>query len=56
MPGSTDSASAELAAVDFAAFALHVLDADADEAAAHDTILREIDKASGGKAVWKPLA
>jgi DNA polymerase-3 subunit epsilon len=33
---------------------LFVLKASADEIAAHEERLRQIDKASGGKCAWKP--
>ena len=53
--GASDEAS--LAAVDFSAYALPVLEASADELAAHEAVLASIDKASGGKAVWRrPMA
>jgi len=41
------------ATVDFAGLDLPVLRASADEQAAHEAVLADIDKASGGKAVWK---
>ena len=41
-------------AFDFSALALPVLAASADELAAHRQVLAEIDKASGGKAIWEP--
>jgi len=40
-------------AVDFAALELPVIEADAGESAAHDAMLAELDKASGGKRVWR---
>jgi DNA polymerase-3 subunit epsilon len=43
-------------AVDFAGLALPVIEAGADERAAHAALLADIDKSSGGKAVWKPVA
>ena len=43
-------------AIDFSALVLPVLEAGADERAAHVALLADIDKASGGKAVWKPVA
>jgi DNA polymerase-3 subunit epsilon len=46
---------ASLAAIDFAAFDLRVIAADEDEAAAHERLLAELDKASGGKTVWRAL-
>ncbi|HMN76473.1 MAG TPA: DNA polymerase III subunit epsilon [Burkholderiaceae bacterium] len=36
------------------AFVLPVLLPDADELAAHEELLADIDKESGGKAVWRP--
>jgi DNA polymerase-3 subunit epsilon len=50
-----DMAAAELAArpVDFSMLALIVIPADQDDLAGHAAILAEIDKASGGRAVWR---
>ncbi len=45
----------ELAALDLSQFQLPVLAASADEAAAHEAILAELDKASGGKTIWRTL-
>jgi DNA polymerase-3 subunit epsilon len=39
--------------IDFAAFELPVLRASEEEAAAHEALLAELDKASGGKAIWR---
>ena len=36
-------------------YALPVPAADADEVAAHDTLLAEIDKASGGRTLWREV-
>ena len=41
------------AAVDLSTFALAVVEADADEIAAHEAVLDAIDKASGGKTTWR---
>ncbi len=38
--------------VDLSQFTLPVIAASAQEAAAHDDVLKQIDKASGGKTVW----
>ena len=46
---------AVLEQIDFAALELIVIEADADEAAAHDALLLELDKSSGGKTVWRRL-
>jgi DNA polymerase III subunit epsilon len=40
--------------VDFASLSLRVIHADAAETAAHAALLDAIDKACGGRAVWKP--
>lgn len=51
-----EAASAEVAieAVDLSRFVLPVLSADAGELQAHAGLIAELDKASGGKTVWKP--
>ena len=53
-----DALAADLAArpIDFSALELIVIAADDDELAAHAAVLAEIDKASGGRAVWRPRA
>ena len=43
----------ETGPIDLSAFVLPVLCASAEEAAAHDRVLGEIDKASGGKTTWR---
>ena len=50
----TESVTTELAvdAVDFGRLELLVIEADASESAAHEALLAELDKASGGKRVW----
>ncbi len=45
----------ELAAVDLSQFSLPVPAASAEEAAAHEAILAELDKASGGKTLWRQV-
>jgi DNA polymerase-3 subunit epsilon len=42
-----------LEAVDLSRFALPVIVADGAESAAHEALIAELDKASGGKVVWK---
>jgi DNA polymerase-3 subunit epsilon len=42
-----------LAAVDLSAFDLPLLPVSPEEAAAHEAMLAELDKASGGKTVWR---
>ncbi len=53
---TTDEAgnSISLDAVDLGAYALPVLPAAAEEVTAHEALLADIDKASGGKAAWQP--
>ena len=46
------AADTVLQAIDFAAFDLPVLQASADDLAAHSAMLAELDKASGGRATW----
>ena len=54
---AVESASNEIAmaAIDLSAFELPVLLATEHEAGAHESVLRELDKASGGKTVWRAL-
>jgi DNA polymerase-3 subunit epsilon len=49
-------AAIALAAVDFSAFDLPVIAPTAEELAAHHALLAELERASGGKAVWRPVA
>jgi DNA polymerase-3 subunit epsilon len=42
--------------VDLRQFTLPVLLASDQEAAAHEDVLKQLDKASGGKTVWRQLA
>ncbi|MCU0929322.1 MAG: DNA polymerase III subunit epsilon [Burkholderiaceae bacterium] len=49
----TEQAAATAEAIDLRAFALPVLAATADELAAHEAALADLDKASGGKTVWR---
>ena len=51
----TSAADAALQAIDFDSFDLRVLAANDSEAAAHDAMLLELDKASSGKTTWKAL-
>jgi len=53
--GDGGAAQAALEAVDFAALNLKVVPADDAETAAHAALLAELDKASGGKTVWRVL-
>jgi DNA polymerase III subunit epsilon len=49
------ASGATLQAIDFASFDLRVLAANEEEVLAHDAMVIELDKASGGKATWKAL-
>ena len=49
------SQAGESGPIDLRNFVLPVLVASADELAAHDRVLGEIDKASGGKTTWRTL-
>jgi len=53
--GDGSAAQAALEAVDFGALGLKVVLADDAESAAHLRVLTELDKASGGKTVWRTL-
>jgi DNA polymerase-3 subunit epsilon len=44
-----------VAAIDFSQYALPVIAATETELAAHDGVLAELDKASGGKTTWRSL-
>jgi DNA polymerase-3 subunit epsilon len=46
---------AELVRVDLSRYALPVLPANAQELAAHDEVLTQLDKSSGGKTVWRQV-
>ena len=41
--------------IDFSQFDLPLLRASDQEAAAHDEVLKQLDKASGGKTIWRSL-
>ncbi len=43
----------KLQARDLTQYLLQVIDANADELAAHEVILKELDKSSSGKTVWR---
>ena len=51
----TNSSGAVMAQVDLTAFQLPVLTANEQELAAHEDVLAQMDKASGGKTVWRNL-
>ncbi|MEF7616248.1 DNA polymerase III subunit epsilon [Aquincola sp. MAHUQ-54] len=45
----------DAAPIDYAAFDLIVLEPTPEEAAAHELMLAELDKASGGKTAWREI-
>jgi DNA polymerase-3 subunit epsilon len=55
---ATDSSRgpADLGQIDLRAFELPVLPASAEEQAAHEGVLAEIDKASAGRTLWRRLS
>ena len=55
-PSSAGADRAAAEAVDLTQFMLAVVEPDAEELAAHEAVLAELDKASGGKTVWRALA
>jgi DNA polymerase-3 subunit epsilon len=54
--GEPGSAGPALEAIDFSALVLPVLVADETEAEAHERLLGELDKSSGGKTLWRKMA
>ena len=44
----------DLPAVDLSTFELALVEPTAEELAAHEAVLADLDKASGGKSVWRP--
>jgi DNA polymerase-3 subunit epsilon len=54
--GSHDDAGVVVELVDLTGFALPVLSANAQELAAHDDVVNQIDKSSGGKTLWRKAA
>jgi DNA polymerase III subunit epsilon len=52
---ATGAAAAEPLA-SLSAFTLHAVAVSDDERAAHDAVLADLDKASGGKTVWRRMA
>jgi DNA polymerase-3 subunit epsilon len=50
------SAEAVLEAIDFSGLDLPVITASEAETRAHAVLLAELDKASGGKTVWRAMA
>jgi DNA polymerase-3 subunit epsilon len=53
--GTESQQQVQVAQIDLSAFQLPVLPATEAEAAAHERVLAELDKASGGKTLWRAL-
>lgn len=53
---SSDGAAGSSERIDLSGFVLPVLQANEQEVAAHDEMLAQLDKASGGKTVWRIAA
>ena len=51
--GAGDNIGGIVTRVDLTAFTLPVLQANDQEAAAHEEVLKQLDKASGGKTLWR---
>ncbi|WP_394755784.1 DNA polymerase III subunit epsilon [Rhodoferax sp.] len=51
--GATEAEGLRVVQVDFSSLALPVLAANDQESAAHDEVLKQIDKACGNKTVWR---
>lgn len=54
--GPTENAAGSLTRLDLSVFELPVLSANEQELAAHEAVLKQLDKASGGKTVWRMAA
>jgi len=54
--GSTEADGLNIVQIDLSAISLKVLSANDQELTAHDDVLKQIDKASGGKTVWNAVA
>lgn len=51
--GGSTSADVGVVAIDFSRFELPVPQASAEELSAHEAVLADLDKASGGKRIWQ---
>lgn len=54
--GDSSGAQVAVATVDLRGFELPVIDASEAERAAHEALLAELDKASGGRTLWRTMA
>jgi DNA polymerase III subunit epsilon len=53
--GATEDGDDVVAQIDLSGYVLPVLRANEQELAAHDDLLGQLDKASGGKAIWRTM-
>ncbi|QDL54166.1 DNA polymerase III subunit epsilon [Rhodoferax aquaticus] len=54
--GTQDEPGIQVVNVDLTRFTLPILEANAQELTAHDDVLTQMDKSSGGKTMWRKLA
>jgi DNA polymerase-3 subunit epsilon len=54
-PGTGSTSAGPVERIDLSGFALPVLSANDQELSAHEDVLAQIDKGSGGKTVWRKL-
>jgi DNA polymerase-3 subunit epsilon len=54
--GSAQHGGTAVVQVDLRGFVLPVVAANAQELAAHEDVLTQLDKSSGGKTLWRKLA
>jgi len=54
--GSPDEAGVVAVQIDLRGFVLPVVAANAQELVAHDDVISQLDKSSGGKTLWRKLA
>jgi DNA polymerase-3 subunit epsilon len=54
--GGDEGETGDQESVDLSGFVLPVIQANAQEQAAHEEQLAQLDKASGGKTLWRQLA
>jgi DNA polymerase-3 subunit epsilon len=54
--GSTEADGLNIVRIDLSAISLKVLSANDQELTSHVDVLKQIDKASGGKTVWNAVA
>ncbi len=54
--GESRGTEVAIAAIDLRSFDLPVIDASEAERAAHEALLAELDKASGGRTLWRAMA